>query len=137
MKHIAAIAGALALALVGSADASAQSAPAAQTSSGGGVTVTVTPNTVAAHASRWQFEIVVSTHSVELSHDLVQLAALIDAAGRRHAPLAWDGDPPGGHHRKGVLSFRPLGSVEEVTLLIREVGMPERVFRWSVKGLAR
>ena len=137
MKHIAAIAGALALALVGSADASAQSAPAAQTSSGGGVTVTVTPNTVAADASRWQFEIVVSTHSVELSHDLVQLAALIDAAGRRHAPLAWDGDPPGGHHRKGVLSFRPLGSVEEVTLLIREVGMPERVFRWSVKGLAR
>jgi hypothetical protein len=132
---------AVALALSGPASAIAQSrdtkALSAQTSRDGGVTVTVTPKDLAADAPRWQFEIVFDTHSVDLRHDLIKSAALIDAAGRRHAPLAWDGDPPGGHHRKGVLSFRPLGSVDEVRLQIRDVGTPERDFRWSLRRLDR
>lgn len=137
MKPTATIACALALALFGPAAAIAQPATpqtlAAQTSRAGSITVTVTPKDLAADAPRWQFEIVFDTHSVELNHDLVRSAALIDPAGRSHAPLAWDGDPPGGHHRKGVLSFRPLGSVDEVRLQIRDVGTPERDFRWSLK----
>ena len=141
MRCIATIAGALLLALLAPAYAIAQPAApnalATQTSRGGGVTVIVTPKDLAADAPRWRFEIVFDTHSVDLSQDLVKSGALIDAAGRRHAPLAWDGDPPGGHHRKGVLSFKPLGGVDEVTLQIRDVGMPERVFRWSLKGQAR
>lgn len=128
---------AVALALSGPSSATAQSrdtkALSAQTSRDGGVTVTVTPKDLAADAPRWRFEIVFDTHSVDLRHDLIKSAALIDAAGRRHAPLAWDGDPPGGHHRKGVLSFRPLGSVDEIRLQIRDVGTPERDFRWSLK----
>ncbi|MCK6427610.1 MAG: hypothetical protein L6Q72_00770 [Burkholderiaceae bacterium] len=141
MRTIATIACALLLALFGSASAVAQpaaaTAPATQTSRGGGVTVSVTPKDLAAGARRWDFEIVFDTHTVDLNHDVVKSAALIDAAGGRHAPLAWEGDPPGGHHRKGVLSFRPLGAVDEITLRIRDVGMPERVFRWSLKGQAR
>jgi hypothetical protein len=141
VKPVATIASALALALFGPATTMAQPATpkalAAQTSRGGGVTVSVTPKDVAADAQRWQFEVVFDTHTVDLNHDVVKSAELIDAAGGRHAPLAWDGDPPGGHHRKGVLSFKPLGSVDEVRLQIREVGMPERVFRWSLKGQAR
>jgi hypothetical protein len=141
MRRIATTACVLLLALFGPPSALAQTAatkaPAAQTSRGGGVTVSVTPKDVAADAPRWQFEVVFDTHSVDLNHDVVRSAALIDAAGRRHAPLAWDGDPPGGHHRKGVLSFRPLGAVDEITLQIREVGVPERVFRWSPQGQSR
>jgi len=141
MRRIATIACALLLALFGPAFAIAQPAAptalASQTSGGGGVTVKVTPKDLAADAPRWQFELVFDTHSVELNHDVVSIAALIDAAGRSHVPLAWDGDPPGGHHRKGVLSFKPLGAVDEITLRIREVGVPERMFRWSLKGQAR
>jgi len=132
---------ALLLALLGPAYAIAQpAAPKAltsQTSRGGGVTVTVTPKDLAADAPRWQFEVVFDTHSIDLNHEIARSAALIDAAGRRHAPLGWSGDPPGGHHRKGVLSFEPLGAVDEVTLQIRDVGVLERVFRWSLKGQAR
>jgi hypothetical protein len=141
MRTTAAIACALLLALFGSTSALAQpaaaTAPATQTSRGGGVTISVTPKDVAADAPRWQFEVVFDTHSVELNHDVVNVAALIDAAGRSHAPLAWDGDPPGGHHRKGVLSFRPLSAVDGLTLRIRDVGVPERTFRWSLRGQAR
>lgn len=132
---------ALALALSGPPAATAQPATqptlAAQTSRAGGVTVKVTPKDLAADAQRWQFEVVFDTHSVDLSHDLIKSASLVDAAGRRHAPLAWDGDPPGGHHRKGVLSFAPLKGVDEVRLQIRDVGVPEREFRWPLKGQAR
>lgn len=141
MRSIAAIACTLELALCGPIAAVAQPAApkalAAQTSRRGGVTVSVTPKDVAAGAPRWDFEVVFDTHSVDLNHDLVKSAALIDAAGDRHAPLAWDGDPPGGHHRKGVLRFKPLGAVDEITLQIRDVGVPERVFRWPSNGQAR
>lgn len=141
MKSIAMTACTLALALFGPISAIAQPAtqlpPAAQTSRGGGVTVSVTPKNLAADAPRWDFEVVLDTHRVDLNHDLVKNAALIDAAGDRHTPLAWTGDPPGGHHRKGVLSFKPLGSVDEVRLQIRDIGVPERVFRWPLKRPAR
>jgi hypothetical protein len=132
---------AIVLALSAPAAAIAQSrdanAPSVQTSRAGGVTVTVTPRNLTADAQRWQFEIVFDTHSIELRQDMLTSAALIDVQGRRHAPLAWDGDPPGGHHRRGMLSFAPLGRVEEVRLQIRDVGVPERDFRWSLKSPAR
>ncbi|MFN3565059.1 MAG: hypothetical protein ACK4V1_03620, partial [Burkholderiaceae bacterium] len=143
MKPTVTIIFSLALALVLSGPPAATAQPAArpalatQTSRAGGVTVNVTPRDLAPDARRWQFEIVFDTHSVDLSRDLLKSAALIDTAGRRHAPLAWEGDPPGGHHRKGVLSFEPLKDVDEVRLQIRDVGAPERDFRWPLKRPAR
>lgn len=139
MRALATLVGALML--MGATPALAQSADpnalAAQVSRGGGVTVTVTPKSLAAEAQQWEFELVLDTHTVDLSQDLGKSAALIDAAGRAHAPLAWSGDPPGGHHRKGVLSFKPLGAVDAVTLQIRDVGLSERTFRWPLKGQGR
>jgi hypothetical protein len=127
-----------ALLLAGAPPAMAQTAAtqslAAQESRGGGVTVKVTPKELAADAREWQFEIVFDTHSVALNHDVVKSAVLLDATGAKHAPVGWVGDPPGGHHRKGVLSFKPLAAPDEITLQIRDVGVPERVFRWSLKG---
>ena len=141
MRSVAAVACALLLALSGPAFVSAQPAAptslAEQTSRGGGITVKVTPKYLAAQARRWEFKVVLDTHSADLGHDLVKSAVLIDATGRTHPPLAWDGAPPGGHHREGVLSFKPLGAVDEITLQMRDVGMPERTFRWSLKGQAR
>lgn len=71
------------------------------------VTVTVTPHQLAA-GKAWEFDVAFSTHVQPLDEDLMQSAFLVDASGQRRGPLAWRGDGPGGHHRKGVLVFAPL-----------------------------
>jgi hypothetical protein len=134
------------LALAAPGVVSAQSAPsaapkvfAAQTSRDGGVTVKVTPKNLARGASTWDFEVVLDTHSGDLGQDLAKSAVLIDGRGREHAPTAWTGSPPGGHHREGVLSFKPLDSeTDSLTLRIRDVGgVSQRSFRWQLAEGAR
>jgi hypothetical protein len=54
--------------------------------------------------------------------------------GDEHAALAWQGSPPGGHHREGVVQFAALEhSSSAIEIVMRDIGgMPERVFRWDV-----
>lgn len=82
-----------------------------------------------------KFEIRMNTHSGDLSQDLVAACILKDNSGREYRPSNWDGSPPGGHHRSGVLEFPELGdSAQSITLLIRQVAdVPERVFNWSIE----
>ena len=107
---------------------------ATQTSREGGVNVTVTPRNLAPGASSWDFEIVLETHTQPLDQDLTKVAALVDAQGKPHAPLGWNGDPPGGYHRRGVLQFQPLaGNPALVELRIQGIGGVDRTFRWQLK----
>ena len=82
-----------------------------------------------------KFEIRINTHSGDLSQDLVAVSTLKDNSGREHRPTKWNGSPPGGHHRSGVLEFPKLGNgAQSITLVIREVAnVPERVFNWSIE----
>jgi hypothetical protein len=82
-----------------------------------------------------KFEIRMNTHSEDLSQDLVAACTLKDNSGREYNPTSWDGSPPGGHHRSGVLEFSELGEgAESITLVIREVAnVPERIFNWSIE----
>jgi hypothetical protein len=82
-----------------------------------------------------KFEIRLNTHSGDLSQDLVAVCTLKDDSGREYQPTHWDGSPPGGHHRSGVLEFPELGdATQSITLVIREVAkVPERVFNWSIE----
>lgn len=106
----------------------------AQTSREGNVNVTVTPRNLAPGASSWDFEVVLETHTQPLEQDLTKVAALVDAQGKPHAPLGWKGDPPGGHHRRGVLQFQPLaGNPAAVELRIQGIGGVDRTFRWQLK----
>lgn len=103
-----------------------------QTKSEGQVAITVTP----AFAGTWRFAISLETHSVELSQALEQVSTLIDDRGKEYAPLSWEGDPPGGHHRSGTLvldgDIDPLAS--SLTLTIRDIGgIPSRQFTWTLK----
>ncbi len=82
-----------------------------------------------------KFEIRMNTHSGDLSQDLVTASILKDNSGLEYRPIKWDGSPPGGHHRSGVLEFPELGyTAQSITLVIRELAdVPERVFNWSIE----
>jgi hypothetical protein len=116
-------------------EAVAASHLATQTSSARSVTVKVTPQNVAGDAKTWSFAIVLDTHSAELNDDLVKSSALLDSAGGRFTPVAWDGAPPGGHHREGVLRFKPVSpQPQSIELQITRTGEDApRSFRWQLK----
>ena len=108
---------------------------ATQKSADRGVTVAVTPQNLSGGAKSWDFKIVLDTHSADLSDDLVKSAVLLDGTGAKHAPVAWDGAAPGGHHRQGVLRFKPLiPQPQAIELQIRRVGETvPRSFRWQLQ----
>lgn len=108
---------------------------AEQVSSERGVTVRVTPRDVASTAKVWEFDVALETHSQDLTDDLKAAVTLIADDGAKHAPTAWDGDPAGGHHRKGVLRFAPLKPQPETIELriLRQGESSARTFRWRIK----
>lgn len=104
-----------------------------QTNSEGAVTITVLPKNIL-ESGLWEFKVTLDTHSGALDEDIVAASVLIDGAGREYAPLAWDGDPAGGHHREGILKFKALAQKPEtIKLVIRGIsGINERIFTWQV-----
>lgn len=100
-----------------------------------GVSVAVTPKDVAVGAANWEFSVALNTHSQNLSDDLVKTAVLIDSQGARHAPTGWEGSPPGGHHRSGILRFKGLGAqADAIELQIQRPNeAAPRSFRWKLK----
>ena len=129
------VAAAIALLAVGllSAPATAQAPLPSRTSNEQMVTVKVTPRDLAANA--WEFQVVLDTHVRPLDDDLVKTAVLLDSAGGRHAPLAWRGDGPGGHHRKGILVFAPLEPrPPAIELQLQRTGeAAPRTFKWQLQ----
>ena len=104
-----------------------------QTSSQSGVTVKVTPRDLA--AGTWEFEVVFDTHSGELKDDLLTAAVLVADGRTPSSPTGWQGDGPGGHHRKGVLRFKPpAASPASIELRLQRPGeAAPRVFRWQLR----
>jgi hypothetical protein len=82
----------------------------------------------------WVFSISLNTHSVALDGDLMEISVLRDESGQEYVPLAWEGSPPGGHHRNGQLAFEaPSERYGRWELVIRDVAqVPERVFAWEL-----
>ncbi|HDY73125.1 MAG TPA: hypothetical protein ENH86_00955 [Candidatus Jorgensenbacteria bacterium] len=99
-----------------------------KTNSEGNVSVMATP----IDQSDWSFEITLNTHSVDINEDLAQVSTLTDENGNEYKPIEWRGDPPGGHHRKGVLSFGEITPrPQSITLFISQIGgIDERKFEW-------
>lgn len=131
----AALAAALALAAAPSSALAQGAAGTMSTLSSieGGVTVRVTPKSLDAPDGRWDFAVVLDTHSADLSDDLVQSASLSTDDGRVLKPMGWAGAPPGGHHRSGVLSFQvppPRPKVVELSITRPGEAAP-RTYRWQ------
>jgi hypothetical protein len=98
------------------------------------VTITVTPIDISPESKEWKFNVVMSTHSVELDQDMTDSSVLIDDQGKEHEPLTWEGLGPGGHHREGTLTFNVIEPLPKyVELKIKNIGgAVERSFRWSL-----
>lgn len=118
---------------VAASGAMAAAALPTQTSSQSGVTIKVTPRTLA--AGTWEFEVVFDTHSQELTDDLEKTTVLIVEDRAPQSPAKWQGDPPGGHHRKGVVQFKAVSPVPaSIELQIKRNGeTAPRSFRWQLK----
>lgn len=102
---------------------------------GGNVTVIVTPK-VLTPKKQVVFEVAYETHSVELDFDAASISSLIDSEDTDYGSPSWEGSPPGGHHRKGTLTFtKPLsGNARSITLTLTNVaGIPSRTLTWEVK----
>ena len=102
----------------------------------GTVMVAVTPQDVSKTSGTWRFAVQFNTHVTPITQDMVAVASLSGDKGTGERPAAWEGDPPGGHHRKGVLVFKPINpSPTTLTLHIREVGgVADRTFTWNPGG---
>ena len=114
-------------------------AQATQSVEGGSVTVKVTPLTLTDKtATTLNFEVVLETHSVELTYDLAQLAVLRDNLGNEYQPTTWSPDKSSGHHVDGLLSFADRATILQtgVTSLELDVtgiaGIASRLFQWTV-----
>lgn len=72
---------------------------------------------------------------VLLNGHLTKTAVLVVDSGQKYTPLAWQGDKPGGHHRKGVLRFPvPDEQAKSFELQIQDSGADtKRVFKWTIK----
>ena len=86
--------------------------------------------------SEVKFNVAINTHWDSLDFDMTKISILEDDKGNKYLPLKWDGSPPGGHHRFGVLTFPKLkGNTSYIKLIIKDVyGIPERVFVWRLDG---
>jgi len=99
---------------------------------GSGVTVRATPRAVG--GGSWEFAMAFDTHTQPLTDDLMKTGSLI-VDGKSYAPADWKGDPPGGHHRKGVLRFNGIASgATTMELRVTRPGESKpRSFRWQLK----
>jgi hypothetical protein len=106
-----------------------------RSSDAAGVSIVVKPKPVEAGAKVWDFDIVMNTHIKSLVEDLTAVSVLVDGNGQRTKPIAWQGDKPGGHHRRGILQFpAPAGTPEIFELRMTGVGGVDlRTFRWETK----
>ena len=89
----------------------------------GAVTVEIDPKELDGGGAA--FIVSFDTHSVDLGFDVVSAASL-EVDGTAWTDPAWKGDPAGGHHRSGTLTFRPGGPATGTARLTIS-GLPEPV----------
>ena len=107
-----------------------------QSSTGGAVTIDV--KLAKAENGYLVLDVTMNTHSVNLDpYDLGELAVLRDYEGKEYGPISWR-SAPGGHHRKGTLTFAlpeslSQGKTKYFDLILRDIaGVKERVLKWEL-----
>ena len=103
------------------------------------VTVVVTPLNLDNPSDQLEFDVALSTHSIDLSMDLATLSTLTTDTGITVQATVWSA-PRGGHHVGGKLIFpatedgKPiLEGARKLNLTITNVDAPSRIFEWDLK----
>jgi hypothetical protein len=124
---------------VSSGNSAAQFDSAMRTDGQGAIIFEVTPLNLDAPTESLEFEIILTTHSIDLSMDLATQATLTTDTGVTVQATLWDA-PRGGHHVEGRLIFPAavdgksiLDGATKLTLTIVNVDAPSRVFEWGVQ----
>jgi hypothetical protein len=98
-----------------------------------GVAIEVTPLEFDP-AGPFKFDLAINTHQGSLDFDMTEISILEDDNGNSYSPIRWEGSPPGGHHRYGVLVFPAMEETTNMRLTINDVyGVPERTFDWDLE----
>lgn len=105
----------------------------------GAIIFEITPLNLASPTDTIEFDVTLTTHSIELSMDLASFATLTTDTGISVTSTLWDA-PRGGHHVEGKLIFpatkdgKPiLEGATKLTLTIINVDSPSRIFEWDLK----
>ena len=105
----------------------------------GAIIFEITPLNLASPTDTIEFDVTLTTHSIELSMDLASFATLTTDTGISMTSTLWDA-PRGGHHVEGKLIFpatkdgKPiLEGATKLTLTILNVDAPSRIFEWDLK----
>lgn len=120
------------------APTSAPTADMTRTDTQGAVEFTVTPLNLQASATTLEFQVVMDTHSVDLSWDLAAQSVLKTDTGLEVNGSQWMAGS--GHHYENTLFFpaqtqdgQPLlAAAQTLTLVIRNTDVPERAFVWEL-----
>lgn len=98
------------------------------------IKITVVPKNIPKAEKDWDFEVTMESHTQALNDDLTKSSVLI-ADGKQYLPSVWEGAPPGGHHRKGLLRFKaivPQPTAAELQIRLANDSAP-RSFKWQLK----
>lgn len=105
----------------------------------GAIIVEIIPLNLDAPTDTLEFDVVLTTHSIDLSMDLATLSTLTTDTGVSVNATLWDA-PLGGHHVEGKLIFPAtkdgksiLEGATKLTLTILNVDAPTRIFEWELK----
>lgn len=94
------------------------------------VTVEIQPQKT---AEGLEFDISLATHAGDLNEELDKTATLTDENGIKYQPTSWQGDSPGGHHRKGKLIFDNIPYIIKIIQLnLGTIAGSERRFEWKL-----
>ena len=105
----------------------------------GAIIMDITPINLGIPADTLEFDVALTTHSIDLSMDLATLSTLTTDTGVSVESTLWDA-PRGGHHVEGKLIFpvtkddkSVLEGATKLTLTIINVDAPTRIFEWELK----
>jgi hypothetical protein len=105
----------------------------------GAIIADITPLNMGVPADTLDLNVVLTTHSIDLSMDLAALSTITTDTGVKVAATLWDA-PRGGHHVEGKLIFpatkdgkRILDGATKLTLTIVNLDAESRVFEWTLK----
>ncbi len=105
----------------------------------GAIIIEITPLNLDSPTDAYEFDVVMTTHSIDLSMDLATLSTLTTDTDVSVESTLWDA-PLGGHHVEGKLIFpatkdgKPiLEGAKKLTLTIINMDVPSRIFEWDLK----